>query len=576
MKKVLSHKDEGSDETKKAIALLALFLVSSMNMTHSKQPVKILIDESRVDSMDELIQWLFPSEEFSEPPDWRNSFENHDHEWGFGRTAEALQKIASVTIRKSGKISYSVLKNYDILIIASFKENYSISEVDAIMEFVENGGGLLMLGDYRSPNNSISRSFDVLFSSGEAIVADKKAETFSSTVSREVTLGGLLHSELLITDIGNHPVMRGVEKIALYVGLPLSSYESGTVVARTSEDSWADTICKGKLGTKDADELEGPFDIILIMERGEGRAVFFGGSWSFFNWVMDEKGHQNLDFLENAVAWLGEPGGPYRQCTTINEEAQENLVLAMSLYSNHMFSQAKSAFEDTIRIFEESNRVYLNADAHKGIEEATDYLEKCEIGIEADSIFDEALQFFDKREYKRAIEEFEKCRSLYEKIDYTERIEECSTRIDEAHHWITLQSEASSLFQQAEDVFVAAVSTFDFTGYEKAKSLFEEAKNKWLEYDDPAGVEACEERIIQCTGEIAEIKKTRITVIALMGGVLVLIGIVMVGRNITKKVETVPPKSEEGKSVIKTISERYARGEITRKEYEELKSLLKK
>ncbi|MBU7018529.1 MAG: hypothetical protein HXS44_13545 [Theionarchaea archaeon] len=562
---------------KKAIALLILLLVSSMNMTQSEQPIKILIDESRIDSMDELIQWLFPSEEFPDPPDWRNSFENYDYEWGFGRAAEALQKIASVTIRKSGKISYSTLKDYDILIIASFKEDYGTAEVDAIMEFVENGGGLLMLGDYRSPNNCISRPFDVLFYSKEAIIADKKAENFSTTIRSEVRLGGLLHSDLLITDIGNHSVMRGVEKIALYIGLPISSYESGTVLAKTSEDSWADTIGKGRMGAKDSEELEGPFSIVLIMERGKGRAVFFGGSWSFFNWVMDEKGHQNLNFLENTVAWLGEPGGPYKQYRTINEEAQESLVHAMSLYSNHKFSQAKSAFEDTIRIFEESSRIYLNADAHKGIEEVTDYLEKCEIGIEADSIFENALQFLDKREYERAIEAFEKCRLMYEKIDHTERIEECSTRIDEAHHSITLQNEASSLFQQAEDVFSAAVSTFDFTGYEKAKSIFEEAKNKWLEYDDPARVEACEERIVQCTGEIAEIKKTRTTVIALIAGVLVLcIGIVMVWRNVAKKGEPVSSRREEAKSVIKTISERYARGEITRKEYEELKSLLEK
>ena len=152
-------------------------------MTHSEQPVKILIDESRVDSIDELIEWLFPSEELPECPDWRNSFENHDHEWGFGRAEETLENIASVTIKKSGKITYSILRNYDILIIASFEENYSIDEVDAIVEFVENGGGLLMLGDYRSPNNSISRSFDVLFSSREAIIADKKAENLPAAAS---------------------------------------------------------------------------------------------------------------------------------------------------------------------------------------------------------------------------------------------------------------------------------------------------------------------------------------------------------------------------------------------------------
>lgn len=542
------------------VAVGVLLLLSTVTITSGAETVKVLVDESRVGSYE----------------DAPYSFDNNVEDWGFGNAGKAVQSVASMDIKKKGKLGYSTLKNYDVLIIASFEESYSSSEVEAIKKFVENGGGLLFMGDIESSNNSVSRAFDVLFSSETVIIADKKAESFRAS-----------DYQFFVTDIKSHPVTRGVDQIALNGGIPITSYGSGTVLAETSSDSWADVVGEG-LGKKDTDEDEGPFDILLAVEMGKGRAVFFGSASSLYNWVTGVRDQQNLELIENAVEWLGEPGGPYQQYKTINEQAQNVLTEAESLYEGHQFSQAKTKFGEAIDVFEESNGIYQNPEANEGIETANDYIEKCETGIEADSIFDTALDLYDNREYENAITEFERAKPLYQEIEYTERAQECDTKVSESNNWIALRDEATSLFQKGEDALTTAPSTFSPAGYEEAKSLFEQSKSKWEEYNDPAQVSACNEKIRLCNDEIGKIKNNRMMVII---AVVVIIGVVVVViivvRRRKPKVEAAPeipaappgipekpPEVPREADALEALKKRYAKGEITKEEYEKLKAVL--
>ncbi|KYK32961.1 MAG: hypothetical protein HXS46_19080 [Theionarchaea archaeon] len=184
------------------------------------------------------------------------------------------------------------------------------------------------------------------------------------------------------TDIVNHPITKNIDKIALNGGIPIVSYKSGRVLTRTSGSSWIDHEGNGS-GTKDREEEEGPFDILLAIENiGRGRAVFFGGAMSFWNEVTLESGQQNLDLFANAIKWLGEPGGPYKQYKILNEQAQVLVQEALSLYETYKLSEAKETFLDAIDAFEESNEMYANSEAIKGIKEVESHLEKCETGLD--------------------------------------------------------------------------------------------------------------------------------------------------------------------------------------------------
>ncbi len=535
--------------------IVVLLLLSCTPVTKSEEQLRVLVDESRARDLTDIVKGLLSlAEEFGvsvedDPAftDWRYSFDNTEGPAGFGAAARKLQRIASIKIKKSGEITYDFLKDYDVLIIASFDEEYSSEEADAIRRFVENGGGFLFLAEIGELNNSVSESFGVSFPSESAHIDEEN--------------GGIL-SGIHVTDITSHPITEGVKEILLDGGVPIISYESGEVLARTGKDSYL---------SEDDDE-EGPFDILLAVTVGRGRAVFFGGNDSFSNETLKADDEQNLDLLYNAVKWLGEPGGPFKQYKTVNEQAQQALSNALSLYENREFSQGKEELDNAIRLFEESSETYRNAEAEKGIAEAESYIPSFETGVEADITFEKGAELFSQKEYKKAAEEYEKAESLYAEIGYTERVQECAAK-----------TEATSLFSEGEYVLTTASSTFSATGYEKAKSLFEQSRSTWEEYNDPVQIAACDERITVCSEEISKIKKNIMTIIA----VVVIIGVAAVVIVLTyrrrSKAEApkkgLPPEPEGEAPVsppdaLQALRDQYARGEITREDFERMKSAL--
>jgi tetratricopeptide (TPR) repeat protein len=520
------------------LGFVVMLLMANVTISASeeKDKLRILVDESRIRSIDEetLEAYVEEAEKIAKELEEqleqlgldvviiitcneKCSFKNLGEPWGFGITKSAIEKEAKVTIKDSGKLSYTTLQKYDVLVITSFEKKYSSEEVDAIKKFVEKGGGLFFLADNESQYNTIAQAFDVSFFPERAIIADEKAEGFDDDTH-----------VFYVDDIKPHPITKGVKKIALNSGIPIVSYTSGDVLVKTSKNSWIDYE-ENEIGKKDAGEKEGPFNILLAVDHiGRGRAVFFGGAMSFWNETAIEEDHGNVDLFTNAVKWLGETGGPYKQYKILNNQAQELLQKATSLYATHRFSEAKDKVLDAIDICEESGETYANSEALEGVERAESLLEKCETGIQADEIFEKAEDLFTKREYEKAIEEYEKAIPLYNEIEYTERVDECSTKIDESYQWMELREEASSLLSQAEDAFSKAPSTFDPTGYENALAIYEQAKQKWEEYNDPAYIAACEEKIALCNDNIAHIKRTKmITIIAVVVVVVAVAGVVV-------------------------------------------------
>jgi uncharacterized membrane protein len=561
-------------------AVITLLLVSTMHSTEGEPSLKVLVDESRVFTLDRFLQmFLVDDPEFLALFDWGYSFENFLEPWGFGFAKFEIDYFASVDIRKKGELSYSVLRDYDVLVLASYKEGYSSAEIDAIKKFVENGGGLLLFGDFEYPSNNVARAFDVSFCSEIVAIADDSAEQFSSD-----------NHAILVDDITDHPITEGIDDIGLFFGIPISTYKSGTVLAKTSRNSWADREGRD-IGTKESTEDRGPFDILLATDNlGKGRGVFFGGAISFWNMVTVFSDTQNSELFGNMVKWLGEPGGPYKQYTSIVEDAEQKMDEGKSLYNKHAFSEAKIVFGNAIEDFERSNEVYESTQASWGIERAQGYIEKCETGLEADKIFEKAEALYTAREYKNAIEEYETARPLYEEIGYGEQVERCDTRVEESKDWITLREEAAGLLEEAEEALAAAPSIISTARYEKAASLFAEARTRWEEYDDPEKVAACEEKIDLCNEAVSRITLYRtIMVVTAIAAVVVVVVVVIRRRRLTHAksvtgvdtppekgpVEEAPGKAPGKPDTLDVLQTRYVTGEITKEEYEKEKSKLK-
>ncbi|MBU7023606.1 MAG: hypothetical protein HXS40_05510, partial [Theionarchaea archaeon] len=419
----------------------------------------------------------------------------------------------SLNIKKSGQLSYSTLKNYDVLVITSFSESYSSGEAEAIRQFVENGGGLFFAAHYSSPNNSVSMAFDVTFPTDTNIM-DKTGRSSGSW-------------KIYINDLESHPITEGIDQILLDYGVPISSFEYGEVLARTSETSWKNRSSITAPPEEDTGKKNGPFDVVLVQSVGKGRTVIFGGSDSFYNSTVEEEDQQNLDFLANAIRWLGEPGGPYKQYETKNQQAQQLMSDAKSLVEEHRFSEAKPKFEDIIALYTESEEIFANPEAEQGILEAESFVQLCENGMKADTLFDEALGLYQERELEDAGSKFESARSLYGEIGYEARVTECVSWIAECQRLVNVREEASSLFIEGQNTLKEGSSAVSAAGYEEAKSLFEQARSKWEEYGDEVKASECDEKISECDKGISVVNRNRI-VLGCVSVAIILAGVVMV------------------------------------------------
>lgn len=584
--------------------IMAFFVVLSLSNPESRctneergadasQIIRILIDESSKDYSISKENQEYHIKEYGWPEDtdFSYSFDNNER-WGYGIVASKLKEIASIHVNKSGKLTYSKLKDYDVLIIASFTEPYGSDEISAIKKFVENGGGLLLLGNRLYPNNSVSGVFDVSFEEEDFVISHQVAaedyNKYDFFLLKETENGSIYAFTLkayyfCVEDIQKHPITVGIEKLSLYEGIPITSFEKGDVLIQTDSDTWEDTRSKVfsasrqewylNPGKKDKDGEEGPFDILLALDDvGKGRAVFFGGSFSFLNFIT-EKDQENVQLIFNAVKWLGEPGGPYEQCKSLVAYAQDEFSLAKSLFAGGEFSQAKAKFVEAISFFEESIEMYPNAETNRTISEAESYIQRCNTATEAELLLEEASRLFENKEFEKAIEEFGKAKSLYEKIEYIEGIQECVDGIDKSNQWISLREEAISLFQQGEETLNIAQSGLDSTTYQDAKSLFERAKEKWAEYDDLAQVIACEEKIQLCNEKISDIERSRIQISTLIIGMAIAaIAIVYLKKSKRARVdraeiETKKLSGKELEELRRKLDEDYVEDTISREEY---------
>lgn len=194
------------------------------------------------------------------------------------------------------------LSGYDVLIINGNFRNYTDDEVNAINDFVKNGGGLFLVatswgeidGDQNFSFNKIAHSFGVSFAYNEVITDNEHYLFFKNYVT--------------ITDIRPSPITNNVSKFYNIVGTYINNPGTSTVVAYSDNDSFGDMGFTTKdLQTtsnfiKDTNESSGPLPVISYMEYGKGRVVFMGSAGSFINSVFYRDNAWILAL--NSMNWL--------------------------------------------------------------------------------------------------------------------------------------------------------------------------------------------------------------------------------------------------------------------------------
>lgn len=208
----------------------------------------------------------------------------------------------TVSTLTEGPITSDKLKGYNVLIIMGEYRNYTDEEVNAIKDFVNNGGGLLLVanvwgdidGDQNFAYNKIARSFGVDFANNEIVTNDQNYIFYFNVVE--------------ITNITPHPVTANVEKFYHMTGTYIKNPGPSTVLATTDSYTWGDvgfTTSEGQTESnykKDPNERSGPLPVISALDYGKGKVVFIGASYSFINGIIYRSNMWKLGL--NSVNWL--------------------------------------------------------------------------------------------------------------------------------------------------------------------------------------------------------------------------------------------------------------------------------
>lgn len=237
---------------------------------------------------------------------------------GFYVPAQALRDLNYEVYKVNLSTKSEVPSDTSALVIADPEKPFLTQEIDVLGRYLENNGRLIILFDQRMRQKEEDEGLIKLMNKygvepGKDIIIERELQLFA---------GPTLGIDPLIKNFGRHPItepLKGAIIFSLARSIDFKSTEGveGTVLARTSEGSWAEKnlqlLRTQRKAAEESDDRKGPVPVAVAVKKtsGEGqgnrkemRMVVIGdadfASNNYFNKLF------NGDFFLNAVNWLSE------------------------------------------------------------------------------------------------------------------------------------------------------------------------------------------------------------------------------------------------------------------------------
>jgi hypothetical protein len=235
--------------------------------------------------------------------------------FGFYRAFEHLHNngYKSSSIRTMS-LSAQRLEGFDVLfinLVDDNRPNFSQQERQNIRQWVQDGGGLFVIGDHTNVYRNADRLNPLLEPMGIEVGYHTATDQ-----PPQYSVAGL--AWIMVFDLDRHYLTRDVDMISLQTGAPVFG-DYG--IARLSDDGFADywdeTDTTGYYGNwrhdgDDTLEPRGKLPVVQAREYGQGRVVvagdqnMFGDAWLHFG--------NNFELMMNTFQWLAgeETAAPLR------------------------------------------------------------------------------------------------------------------------------------------------------------------------------------------------------------------------------------------------------------------------
>lgn len=241
-----------------------------------------------------------------------NNIKIANTDWiGYSDLAAMLVEMGfTVTEQNFNPITLNDLGGYDVLVFSpSWTREIDSSETVALVNYVQNGGGLFLMGErgmsYESTNkikslNKVGKYFGIEFDS--VMVCDPTDYHYDADDPDEGV------EMPFISDISLHRVTDGISKFMINWGTSLHLRAPALAIAYTDNDAWLDTnsVWHSDISEwecyQDGSEASGRFPVLGVSRCGSGKVVALGDSSLFVNDWLDNYDH--FDLAQNIFEWL--------------------------------------------------------------------------------------------------------------------------------------------------------------------------------------------------------------------------------------------------------------------------------
>jgi hypothetical protein len=243
--------------------------------------------------------------------DWEDTTTVFDKEWygmlstyNYYSWSDWLDKYYTVDKNVNETLTSNLLKDYDILILKCPTNLYSEKEVNDIIEFVNNGGGLYLIGDH-------TNVFGMNFYLNQ--ISENLGIVFRTDANYELGTG--MTSSYVPDKIFPHPVIKNMEKFEFLTSCTLSApITSENVIIGNRVIGEPGTYSTENFFRESRNSADMEFGLLLqvaAVKHGKGRVLAFTDSTCFSNFCIFMDGYQsfNLGTMEylnriNTYAYL--------------------------------------------------------------------------------------------------------------------------------------------------------------------------------------------------------------------------------------------------------------------------------
>lgn len=220
--------------------------------------------------------------------------ESHGQQFVIGKNGPLqLSELASLyqvngfaVSNQTDGLSREALSAVDVLILSGPFRPLSEAEVEAVIEFVDAGGGLAIMLHIAPPVRALLHRLDVDFTNG----------TLRET--NQIIDGNPLNFKIGI--MSDHPVTTGLANFSVYGAWALRGTAPHTkILAETTPHGWVDLDRNNQRTKGDAAQM---FGVMVAGEIGRGRYVVLGDDAVFQNRFLDES---NRQLAIQLIQWLG-------------------------------------------------------------------------------------------------------------------------------------------------------------------------------------------------------------------------------------------------------------------------------